>query len=198
MHGCQPTRRGVSILIRVERFKAPACGGAPLPHVPKLRETIRLGLAGRVDGPARRGHAQRGCRSPRRTVGCAATQVVPGTTQVAQRNTRLRRMRRAHRLPARPAGPNTGSRQLELKGEPSCRPPAPSTRAGRPEWCKLALAKCHVDVRDAAGQMIGSAAGNSGILIATGIETALKLIASNPIGFPVAAKRIGDGSSAEK
>ena len=55
-----------------------------------------------------------------------------------------------------------------------------------------------VDVRDAAGQMIGSAAGNSGILIATGIETALKLIASNPIGFPVAAKRIGDGSSAEK
>ena len=55
-----------------------------------------------------------------------------------------------------------------------------------------------VDVRDAAGQMIGSAAGNSGILIATGIETALKLIASNPIGFPVAAKRIGDGSSAEQ
>ena len=41
-------------------------------------------------------------------------------------------------------------------------------------------------------------AGNSGILIATGIETALKLIASNPIGFPVAAKRIGDGSSAEQ
>ena len=43
-----------------------------------------------------------------------------------------------------------------------------------------------VNVRDQAGRIIGSAEGNSGILVATGIETALKLIETNPIGFPVA------------
>ena len=42
-----------------------------------------------------------------------------------------------------------------------------------------------VNVRDQAGRIIGSAEGNSGILVATGIETALKLIESNPIGVPV-------------
>ena len=43
-------------------------------------------------------------------------------------------------------------------------------------------------VRDKMGRILGSADGNSGILVATGIETALKLIESNPIGFPVAGK----------
>ena len=46
----------------------------------------------------------------------------------------------------------------------------------------------NIDVRDTMGQIIGSAEGNSGILIATGIETALKLIELNPIGFLVAEK----------
>ena len=41
-------------------------------------------------------------------------------------------------------------------------------------------------VRDKTGQIIGNAEGNSGILVATGIEVALKLIDLNPIGFPVA------------
>ena len=45
-----------------------------------------------------------------------------------------------------------------------------------------------VDVRDKMGRIIGSAEGNSGILVATGIETALKLIELNPTGFPVAGK----------
>ena len=45
-----------------------------------------------------------------------------------------------------------------------------------------------MEVRDEMGQKIGSAKGNSGILVATGIEIALKLIESNPIGFPVTGK----------
>ena len=45
-----------------------------------------------------------------------------------------------------------------------------------------------VDVRDEIGQITGSAEGNSGILVATGIDIALKLIESNPIGFPVTGK----------
>ena len=43
-------------------------------------------------------------------------------------------------------------------------------------------------VKDKMGRIVGSADGNSGILVATGIETALKLIESNPIGFPVGGK----------
>ena len=42
-----------------------------------------------------------------------------------------------------------------------------------------------VDVKDAMNRTIGSAQGNSGILVATGIETASKLIEANSIGFPV-------------
>ena len=42
-----------------------------------------------------------------------------------------------------------------------------------------------VDVIDHAGQVIGKAKGNSGILVASRIETALRLIELNPIGFPV-------------
>ena len=40
-------------------------------------------------------------------------------------------------------------------------------------------------VRDETGRKIGIAEGNSGILVATGIEAALKLIRKNTIGFPV-------------
>ena len=143
MQGCQPTRRGVSILIRVERFKAPACGGAPLPHIPKLRETIRLGLAGRLRAPLRPdlpGHAQRGCRSPGRSVGCAATPVVPGNAGCAA-HAWLRRDARTGRRHACQA-PAEGSRQLELKGEPSCRPPrrvpAPAGQSGASSLCRNA------------------------------------------------------------
>ena len=42
-----------------------------------------------------------------------------------------------------------------------------------------------VNVRDEMGQIVGSAEGNSGILLATGIEAALRLIKSKSIGFPV-------------
>ena len=45
-----------------------------------------------------------------------------------------------------------------------------------------------VDVRDKMGRILGTADGNSGILLATGIESALKLIELNPIGFPVTGK----------
>ena len=43
-------------------------------------------------------------------------------------------------------------------------------------------------VKDKMGRIVGTADGNSGILVATGIEAALKLIELNPIGFPVAGK----------
>ena len=148
MQGCQPTRRGVSILIRVERFKAPACGGAPLPHIPKLRETIRLGLAGRLRAPLRP------------VIGTGFTIEVDG---------------RQYLITAK-----------HLTGE---------TDIG-----EIEVGSGGITVGQSVrflGFPLGIA-GNSGILIATGIETALKLIASNPIGFPVAAKRIGDGSSAEQ
>ena len=46
----------------------------------------------------------------------------------------------------------------------------------------------NVDVKDKMGQIVGSAEVNSGILLATGIESALKIIELNPIGFPVAGK----------
>ena len=42
----------------------------------------------------------------------------------------------------------------------------------------------YVDVKDKLKQTIGIAEGNSGILVATGIKTALKLIELNPVGFP--------------
>ena len=43
-------------------------------------------------------------------------------------------------------------------------------------------------VMDKTGKIIGYAAGNSGILVATGIKTAVDLIKSNPIGYPVEEK----------
>ena len=63
---------------------------------------------------------------------------------------------------------------------------------GKDVW-KIAGVVCayyaeKVDVKDQKGQIVGSAKVNSGILLATGIESALKLIELNPIGFPVPGK----------
>ena len=46
----------------------------------------------------------------------------------------------------------------------------------------------NVAVKDKMGQIAGSAEVNTGILLATGIESALKLIELKPVGFPVTGK----------